>query len=73
MEKIILQTAGTMEWETVGVFDDIQGLHEWIKENYDITFDEYKNGVMEEEGYEPSLDEWYDANEIKVIYTKQLG
>ncbi len=73
MEKIILQTAGTMEWKTIGIFDNIESVNEWIKDNWNITFEEFKNEVLTEEGYEPTFEEWLDENELNIIYTNQLG
>lgn len=70
-EKIILQSKGAMELRTIGTFENIENIHEWLKDNWNITFEEFKEEVMNEEGYEPTLEQWFEVNDIQLIYTKQ--
>jgi hypothetical protein len=71
MEKIILQSAGAFEWRTEGVFDNIEQVIKWIEENYDISFEDFKKEVLEEEGYEPTYKQWFDELELQVIHTEE--
>jgi len=59
-EKFVFQTAGAFAWETKGIFDSVEKIHEWIKENWEVEFNENE--------YE-SLDEWYSEMEINIIKT----
>jgi hypothetical protein len=65
--KLLLETAGTMEWEIVDVFNSYEEIDEWIAENYGVTFDEFKKEVEEEDdSYTPTREEWYEEMEIRV-------
>ena len=73
MKKIIFQVAGTMDYTTVGIFDDFNAVLKYILENYGISFEDYKNEIMNEEGYEPTIDEWFVENEFNIIYTTEIN
>lgn len=64
--KLLLETAGTMEWEIVDIFNSYEEIDEWIKENYGTTFDEFKKELEDEEGYTPTKEQWYIENEIRI-------
>ena len=64
--KLLLESAGTMEWDIIGVFDSIDEIDEWIKKEWGITFEEFKTNMENEENWSPTREEWYDINEIRV-------
>lgn len=61
MEVIIFEVASTMKYEIKGVFDTIDELDVFIKENYGITFLEFQ-----EECPECTREDWYEENEWQV-------
>ena len=65
--KLLLETAGTMEWEIIALFDSYEEIDECIKEKYGISFDEYKIELEEEEYYYThSKEEWYIENGLRI-------
>lgn len=66
MTKLLLEKAGTMTWEIVGLFNNYDEIDEWVKNTYEVTFDEYKINVEEEEGYIPTKEEWYNELELNI-------
>ena len=64
--KLLLETAGTMEWEIVGVFNSEEEIDVWLKENQGISYEEFKKEYEEDEDWSPTRDEWYDEMEIRV-------
>ena len=77
MDKIILQSARTFTWKTEGVFNSIKDIIEYIEEEYEISFEEYKESFSTEEEIinENENDEifysWLNENELQIIFTKQ--
>jgi hypothetical protein len=72
MKKLLLERAATMTWEIVDLFNNYDEIDEWIKENYGVTFDEFKTEI--EDDYTPTKEEWYDELELKIreIESKNL-
>ncbi len=64
--KLLLETAGTMEWDIVGIFESEEEIDQWIKENWNVTYEDFKKEMEETEDWSPSREEWYDENEIRV-------
>lgn len=58
--KLLLETAGTMEWEVVGIFDSYDEVNQWIEEEYGISYSEWQ------EEYNLGMEDWYDENELRV-------
>jgi hypothetical protein len=61
MTKFVLYSAGAFEWSPEGVFDTREDVHNWIKETYDYSFEDF---LEEEPG--STFEDWYGVNEIKV-------
>jgi hypothetical protein len=74
MTKLLLERAATMTWEIVDLFNNYDEIDEWIKENYGVTFDEFKTEIEEEEDYTPTKQDWYDELELNIreIESKNL-
>jgi hypothetical protein len=66
MKKLLLERAATMTWEIVDLFNNYDEIDEWIKENYGVTFDDFKTEIEEEEGYTPTKQDWYDEHELNI-------
>lgn len=64
--KLLLESAGTMEWEIIGVFNSQDEIDEWIKKQWDISFEEFKKEMEDEENWSPTREDWYDENELRV-------
>ena len=67
--KLLLETAGTMDWKIIGIFDSIEEIDNWIEENWESTYENFKKYMeeeMEDEEYIPSREDWYDELEIRV-------
>ena len=64
--KLLLESAGTMEWEIIDLFTSYEDIDKWIEENWNITFDEFKTEVENEGGYTPTKEEWYSENELRI-------
>lgn len=64
--KLILETAGTMEWEIIDVFNSYEEIDEWIEKKYEVTFDDFKKEVENQEGYTPTKEDWYEEMEIRI-------
>jgi hypothetical protein len=62
----LLETAGTMEWEIIGIFESEQEIDQWVKENWNLTYEDFKKEMEETEDWSPSREEWYEENEIRV-------
>ncbi len=71
MEKIILQKAATMVWETVGIFDNIESVLTCLEDDYGIIFEDYRQEILDEEGYEPTIDDCLNVYEFQLIYIKE--
>ncbi len=72
--KLLLETAGTMEWEIVGVFNSEEEIDVWLKENQGISYEEFKKEYEEDEDedWSPTRDEWYNEMEIRVREIPEL-
>lgn len=64
--KLLLETAGTMEWEIIGIFDSHDKIDEWVKERWNLTYQDFKKEMEDEEDWSPTREEWYDENELRV-------
>jgi len=64
--KLLLESAGTMEWEIIGVFNSQDEIDEWIKKQWDISFEEFKKEMEDEENWSPTREDWYYENELRV-------
>lgn len=67
--KLLLETAGTMDWKIIGVFDSVEEIDNWIEEKWETTYEKFKKYMeeeMEDEEYTPSREDWYDELEIRV-------
>ena len=40
--KLLLETAGTMDWKIIGVFDSIEEIDNWIEEKWETTYENFK-------------------------------
>lgn len=58
-EKFVLQKKGTSEWNTIGVFDNEELIHNWLKKNWNIEFEEYFEGF--------TYEDWYNDEDLRVI------
>jgi len=64
--KLLLESAGTMEWEIIDLFNNYEEIDNWIEENYNITFEEFKKEIEEDLDYTPTKEEWYSENELRI-------
>lgn len=64
--KLILEKARYQHYEPIGTFDSIEDIDKWILDNWGISFDEYKSECMEWGNDEPTRQDWYDENEIRI-------
>jgi hypothetical protein len=66
MEKVLLVDTSDTDWETIGVFDDLDDVKRYIKEEYEMSFDE---DIDEFDNFEHWLEE---VLEIQIIYKRML-
>ena len=46
MNKIVLQEPGTMDYRTLGVFDSLEDIREFIEDEYCEKYEDFKNDVF---------------------------
>ena len=66
MGKFLLEVAGTMEWEIVGVFNTYDEINQWIEDQYCISYDEWLQECNEDGCGDANREDWYEVNEIRV-------
>ena len=66
MGKFLLEVAGTMEWEIVGVFNTYDEINQWIEDQYCISYDEWLQECNEDGWGDANREDWYEVNEIRV-------
>ena len=59
----LLESAGTMEWEKIGLFDTIDEAHHWLVENQGCVLDELVEDAKQN----------YDMYEIKITSVSVLA
>jgi hypothetical protein len=66
MSKFLLEVAGTMEWEIVGMFNSYDEINQWIEGEYGISYDEWLQECNEDGWDDANREDWYKENEIRV-------
>ena len=64
--KLLLESAGTMEWDIIGVFNSHDEIDVWVKKQWGVSFEDFKKEMEDEEDWSPTREDWYDENELRV-------
>ena len=70
--KLLLERAGTIEWEIIGLFDSYDDINQWMEDQWDISYEQWveeaKENIFElgNSDWDATREDWYDENEVRV-------
>lgn len=70
--KLLLERAGTMEWEIIGLFDSYDDINQWMEDQWDISYEQWVEEAKENifalgnSDWDATREDWYDENEVRV-------
>ena len=63
--KLLLERAGTMEWEIIGLFDSYDDINQWMEDQWDISYEQWVEEAKEND-WDATREDWYDENEVRI-------
>lgn len=66
MKKLLLERAGTMEWEIVGLFNSYDDITQWMENQLGISYDEWLQKAIADGWDDANREDWYDENEVRI-------
>jgi len=66
MKKLLLEIAGTMEWEIVGLFDSYDDINQWMENQWDISYEQWLQEAKDDGWEDANREDWYDENEVRI-------
>ena len=63
--KLLLEIAGTGDWEIIGIFDSYDEINQWMETQWDISYDEWVEEAKEND-WDATREDWYDENGVRI-------